>query len=354
VPVARVGPDADDEALASVPPAPAAGHGPEAQLAVVEEVAGLLGVAEVRLHAVARLEPAVVQPERFLVVLDRAAAERARRVLELVADAGRRNVRIALGDAAHRPHAEIGDPATDSGAVLEDPGADPVDVALGPAGADDAHSGEGDVAAGRARLPRHRDAQVLDVAPRPLGRAADGDRARAAERDPVEAEFGAGPGSIPDEVGRGAVEADDVAEVRAVGRVEDPVPVQVFGVGPPVAAGAVRARVAEGVGLLPRLGPTGLVPETEGVEGGPPDLALRDPRLLVEDPESPGPAGGVHPARPPLGVEVVRVLAHGADVDDEGEVTPWRGGGVELEVLAARHVAPGRLEDGRHRAPAAL
>src|SRR5690606_21304524 len=114
VPVARVGPDADDEALASVPPAPAAGHGPEAQRAVVEEVAGLLGVAEVRLHAVARLERTVVQPERLLVVLDRAAAERARRVLELVADAGRRNVRIALGDAAHRPHAEIGDPPTDS------------------------------------------------------------------------------------------------------------------------------------------------------------------------------------------------------------------------------------------------
>src|SRR5690606_7607083 len=100
--------------------------------------------------------------------------------------------------------------------------------------------------------------------------------------------------------------------------------------------------------------PTGLVPETEGVEGGPPDLALRDPRLLVEDPESPGPAVGVHPLRPPFRVEVVRVLAHGADVDDEGEVTPWRGGGVELEVLAARHVAPGRLEDGRHRTPAAL
>src|SRR5690606_33591190 len=103
VAVARIRAHADDEPLAVAgPPAPLTGDGPEAKLAVVQQVARLLGIAVVRLRAVTGLEGLVAQPQRLLIHLDRAAAERAVRVLKFIAHAGRRRVGVAVGDAAHR------------------------------------------------------------------------------------------------------------------------------------------------------------------------------------------------------------------------------------------------------------
>lgn len=66
VAVVRIGPHAHDEPLAAVPP-PRPGDGVEAEFAVIQEVATLVGVTEVRLGPVAGGEVAVDEAEHLLV-----------------------------------------------------------------------------------------------------------------------------------------------------------------------------------------------------------------------------------------------------------------------------------------------
>src|SRR5690606_41274271 len=99
----------------------------------------------------------------------------------------------------------------------------------------------------------------------------------------------------------------------------------------------------------------GLVPEAAGVVlAVGPDLVLGEARLLIQDPEAPGPAVRVGTRRRAEGVEVERVLADGSDVDDEGVVRLRRREHVELEVLAPRHVPTRGGQDRGDRAPAPL
>src|SRR5690606_35796809 len=111
-------------------------------------------------------------------------------------------------------------------------------------------------------------------------------------------------------------QGDDVAEIRAVARLERTVAVQVLGVDAAVAAGAVRALVAERVGGLAGARLARLVPQAARVVLlVVPDLVLGEAGLLVQDAQPPGPAVRVRPRRRAEGVVVERVLADRADVD---------------------------------------
>src|SRR5690606_38813452 len=111
---------------------------------------------------------------------------------------------------------------------------------------------------------------------------------------------------------------DDVAEVRSVVRLERAVAVQVLRVDAAVAAGAVRALVADRVRGLVGRRLASLVPEAARVVlPVVPDLVFGEACLLVQDAEAPGPAVRVRARRRAEGVVVERVLADRADVDDE-------------------------------------
>src|SRR5690606_20403060 len=252
----------DLEALAALrPPVAGARHGPQAELPVTQEVPRLLRIAEVDLSTLVRLEVRVQQAHPLLVVFRTAPAEGLRGVLELFAHAGRRLVRRAVGQTADRPDLEAGQGGAEPGVAADRAGQGPVHIALDPARSGDAHAREGE-AAGPAG---HRHAQVLDEAPRPLGRAVHRDAVGGAQRDAVQGEGRPRAQRVPHEVGRRAVEGDDVAEVRSVVRLERAVAVQVLRVDAAVAAGAVRALVADRVRGLVGRRLASLVPEAARV-----------------------------------------------------------------------------------------
>src|SRR5690606_41870191 len=87
---------------------------------------------------------------------------------------------------------------------------------------------------------------------------------------------------------------------------------------------------------------TGLVPEPARIALERPDLPLGEARFLVEHAEAPFPAVLVRPVGAALRIEVERVLADRAEIEDQRDFPGRRVRHVELEVSAPGPDTAGR------------
>ena len=153
------------------------------------------------------------------------------------------------------------------------------------------------------------------------------------------------------QVGRAAVQADHVALVP-LGEVQAPVLVQILRVPESVSSSTVRPGIADAVDPGP-LRQALLAPHPPLVGDVAPDLPLPGIRFLVQDPQAPRlPGGLLHPVHVPRRIDEEGVLAHLAEIHDQGQGVPL--GHVELQELAAAEVDSRRPEEGGDGAPPGL
>ena len=326
-----------------LPPVTDGGHNPKAGLPVGQEIPGTLGETAVYLHPVTGTYVLVPDVQRLFVVLHALSGEGRGGVVQLLQDSGGRLIVTPLRQCADGPHLHVSTHPTHlSGDALEDP----LLCTLHPPGPHDAQAGHRNVLASRSG---HNDAQMLHRSPPGLRHTSgDIDAALSPQRYAIEQELSARLLPAPNHERGGSVQGNHVPVVALV-RAQVAVAVQIFGVVPPVASGAVRPGISPPIDAA-SLGDALLLPHTTLVRHVTPDLPQTWIGLLVQVSQAPLLPGLIlYPCDSTGGRNEECVFTHRTQVDHDGERVAC--GGVELDVLTLGEIHAGVTQHRCDRAP---